>query len=101
VTGDLTDPVVCPAPFDIVIERRTVQLFQGDEQTMALGHLVARLPTPGACVSHHHNGWWRSGGGELKRYASNWLASQGFVGRHRAGDPGTVPRLACLVLSTG
>jgi hypothetical protein len=101
VTGDLTDPEVCPGPFDVVIERRTLQLFRGDEQTEALGRLVARLASPGAFVSHHHDGWWRPGRGELKHYARDWLESQGFVLRFGQSDPGPVCRLACLMLSTG
>lgn len=33
ITGDLIDPAISPGPFDVVIERRTVQLFPAAEMT--------------------------------------------------------------------
>ncbi len=32
VVGDLIDPGVCPGPFDVIIERRTLQLFSDEER---------------------------------------------------------------------
>jgi SAM-dependent methyltransferase len=58
VAGDLTDPRVCPGPFDVIIERRTVQLF-GEANGQALDALAAHLNTPGIFLSHCHDGCWR------------------------------------------
>jgi SAM-dependent methyltransferase len=102
VTGDLMNPELCPGPFDVVIERRTLQLFQGAEREEALGRLVARLRTPGVFVSHQHDGGWRPGQART-HFAKKWLESHGFT-----LYPGTMfkrpertSRLACLVFSTG
>jgi hypothetical protein len=57
VTGDLMNPDVCPGPFDVVVERRTVQLFPRQEKSLALESLVGRLPERGVFVSHQHQGW--------------------------------------------
>jgi hypothetical protein len=102
VTGDLMDPDVCPGPFDVIIERRTVQLFPRSEQLSALHHLVGRLADRGVFVSHEHQGCWRPG--EPRRhYAEEWLRSQRFVVRNGAdGDErDSAPRLAYLMFSTG
>jgi hypothetical protein len=102
VTGDLTDPGLCPGPFDVVIERRTVQLFQPAERAAALERLVARLQTPGTLVSHQHNGGWKPGD-DRTHYAASWLTSRGFIvlqaGPSAMHD--ACPRLACLRYSTG
>src|SRR5947209_637971 len=36
VLGDLLDPAVCPGPFDVVIERRTIQWFAEQDRAVAL-----------------------------------------------------------------
>jgi hypothetical protein len=102
VTGDLMDPGVCPGPFDVVIERRTVQLFPQDAQISALDRLVGRLPERGVFVSHEHQGGWRPGQART-HHAEGWLRSRGFVLRHEAeGDQcDSALRLACLMFSTG
>jgi hypothetical protein len=100
VTGDLTDPEVCPGPFDVVLERRTLQLFQGHAQEDALERLIARLGTPGVFVSHQHAGCWRPDEPRT-HYAEAWLRSRGFVVRSGRGSPDAAPRLACLLFSTG
>lgn len=102
VTGDLTDPELCPGPFDVVIERRTLQLFQGTAQAEALDRLIARLRAPGVFVSHQHAGGWRPGD-ERTHYAESWLQSRGFVVRSgkESREHDSTPRLACLMFSTG
>ncbi|MFN8177753.1 MAG: hypothetical protein U0167_07495 [bacterium] len=102
VTGDLMDPNVCPGPFDVVIERRTVQLFPQDQQISALDCLVGRLAERGVFVSHEHQGGWRPGKPET-HHAEAWLRSRGFVLRSRLGSEqrDSAPRLAYLVFSTG
>jgi hypothetical protein len=96
VTGDLMDPDVCPGPFDVVIERRTLQLFPATEQMEGLERLIARLGTPGLFVSHQHLGCWRPGDSR-EHYARARLVSHRFD----LGHTTFAPRLARLVFSTG
>ena len=102
VTGDLMDPEVCPGPFDVVIERRTVQLFPQHEQISALHRLVERLAESGVFVSHEHQGGWEPGE-TRSHHAEAWLRSRGFVVRSDAEgeQPDSAPRLAYLMFSTG
>jgi SAM-dependent methyltransferase len=58
VVGDLTNPSVCGGPFDLIIERRTGQLF-GEARDQALEALGARLAPRGVLLSHWHDGRWR------------------------------------------
>ena len=104
VTGDLTDPAVCPGPFDAVIERRSVQLFRGAEQGVALERLAARLGPRGVLVSGQHNGGWRPGTPRV-HFAQDWAQSHGFaIKRWKSADPAelhTLPRVACLFYTSG
>jgi hypothetical protein len=102
VTADLTDPEVCTGPFDVVIERRTVQLFPPHERLSACGRLVARLAERGVLVSHEHQGGWRPGEART-HFARAWLASKGFAVLSRAADDrhDSAERLAYLVFSSG
>lgn len=99
VTGDLTNTDICPGPFDAVIERRTVQLFNGDERPAALGRLVARLGPRGMFVSQQHVGCWKPQE-PREHFGNHWLRKQGFVAR---GSPeaDSAARVAWLVFTTG
>lgn len=101
-SGDLVDPEVCPGAFDVVIERRTLQLFPEIERLVALDRLIARLSDRGVFVSQEHRGNWRPGD-DRTHYAKTWLASRGFVMRPEtvAQESGVGSRLACLTFSTG
>jgi hypothetical protein len=102
VAGDFTDAAVCPGPFDVVIERRAVQLFPEDQQEPAIERLIARLGEPGLFVSHLHDG---CGGphGHRPHHAENCVRSHGFVEDYKCDQEAkrSAPRLARLVLSTG
>jgi len=102
VTGDLIDPDVCPGPFDVVIERRTVQLFPQHEHTTALHRLSERLAERGVFVSQEHQGGWRPGEPRT-HHAEAWLKSRGFVLESEAkGDQrDSAPRLAYLMFTSG
>jgi hypothetical protein len=100
-TGDLVDPSICPGPFDVVIERRTVQLFPADERFGAIERLTARLADRGMFLSHQHDGGWRPGE-DRTHYAAAWLEAMGFVVRSNVtGDDRSAQRLAYLMFSTG
>ena len=47
VVGDLCDPVCCPGPYDVVIERKTLQLWPDVERPMAMQAVVNRLAPRG------------------------------------------------------
>jgi len=98
VAGDLLDPTVCPGPFDVVIERRTLQLFPPEERPVALDALSARLAVHGILLSHCHDGAWRPP--EPREHALEELFRQrGWTIGRDDGAPGE--RAAWLVLSTG
>ena len=71
VAGDLTNPSVCPGPFDVVVERRTIQLFDDVARDDALVAVTARLAPRGLFVTPDNQrssigngesrsslGWW-------------------------------------------
>ena len=102
VSGDLTVPEVCPGPFDVIIERRSVQLFPEEERANALDRLAARLPERGTFVTHMHDG----GGGPGRHrphHAYDWAKSRGFVVNYEVDEETrrSAPRLAWLWLTTG
>ena len=96
--GDLCDPTVCPGPFDVVIERRTVQLFPAAEQAAALARLTDRLAPRGYFITHQHKGAWRPPEPRA-HFAEEWLASTNFV-REGIEFP-DAPRVAKLWFTTG
>jgi hypothetical protein len=59
VAGDLMDQAVCPGPYDVIIERKTLQLFPDEERPRALRAVLARLSPQGILLTHCHDGCWR------------------------------------------
>ncbi len=59
VVGSIVDPSLCRGPFDLIIERRTLQVFAPDERQAALDALAIRLEDGGTLLSHCHDGAWR------------------------------------------
>jgi len=59
IVGDLLDLKLCPGPFDMIIERCTLQNFPEEERGRALDALIARLTKNGTFLSHCHDGGWR------------------------------------------
>lgn len=100
IAGDLIDPTICPGPFDVVIERRTVQLFPAEERLAALDQLIARLATPGVLVSHEHQGAWRPGDPRA-HYAESWLGPRDFIVQSDTSFFDSSVRLAVLIFSSG
>ncbi len=56
VVGNLLDTTVCPGPFDVIIERRTVQRFSGQARIAALLALTGRLAKLGIFFSLSNDG---------------------------------------------
>lgn len=102
VTGDLMDPQESTGPFDVVVERRTLQLFPEADRLVALDRLVARLSNRGVFVSQQHEGKLKPGD-DRTHYAEAWLASRGFVieSGTTSRDSSVAERLACLMFSSG
>jgi len=98
-TGDLSDADVCTGPFDVVIERRTLQLFKREEQLAALDRLAARMSPRAFFVSHEHRGAWRPDQ-IRKHFALDWARERGFVQSH-VPDADSADRLCQLFFSTG
>jgi hypothetical protein len=100
VTGDLMDANVCPGPFDVVIERRTVQLMPEHDRRRAFDRLVGRLSQRGLFVSQQHWGGWRPGE-PRDHYAAAWLGESGFSSYRPNDDVQHESRVAWLIFSTG
>ena len=105
LAGDLLNPDFCKGPFDVVIERRMVQLFSEKERAEVLENLTARLNPGGIFVSHCHMGWWRPGMSREHLFAS-WFREHGFeIGGWRSRDNVQASRdsmpIAFLSVSTG
>ena len=98
VVGDLCDRAVCPGPFDVVLERRTLQLYARDRQAGALEAVASRLAPLGIFFSHSHDGRWRPPA--PRRHAcEDWFTSQGWP--QWGGDVRISTRVAWLFVSTG
>ena len=98
VTGDLNDADVCRGPFDVVIERRTLQLFRQHDLPAALQAVASRLAARGIFFSHCHDNRWRPPG-RPRHACEDWFAAQGWP---RWQDEGPVSgRVAWLFVSTG
>jgi len=100
LTADLLDVGVCPGPFDVIIERRTVQLFRGQELGAALQALARRLRHDGLFCSHCHDGGWRPPARPVHA-AESWFQEHGWTiwrGGRGSAPPG---RVAWLSMSTG
>lgn len=74
VTGNLRDAAICPGPYDVVIERRTLQLYSDEEFPAAMRAVTDRLASPGILFSHSHRG----GSGRHRFPIADWLRSEGW-----------------------
>jgi len=59
VLGDILDPGICPGPFDVVVERRMLQLFEPERRPIVLAALASRMNENAILLSHAHYGHWR------------------------------------------
>ena len=98
VVGDLMDPMACPGPFDVIIERCCVQLF-GDELAGAMERLRDRLSADGLFRSHCHTGSRPCP--EQEHPLQRWLDAEKWI--IWSGRPAPEPRgrFAWLSASTG
>jgi SAM-dependent methyltransferase len=100
VTADLLDPAVCPGPFDVIIERRTVQLFRNAEFGEALDALSRRLRPDGLFFSQCHDGGWRPPAPRIHK-AEAWFRVHGWTVWEEDLKAAPRQRLARLLMTTG
>ena len=102
VVGSLLDTAVCPGPFDVIIERRTVQRFGEQDLSTALLALAGRLAKVGIFLSHSNDiDYCSSKKTRLFHASESWFREQGWT--IWDGAPGSTMsgRVAWLVGSTG
>jgi len=100
VVGDLLDSTVCPGPFDVAIERRTLQLFPEQERSAALRAVATRLSPEGILLTHCHDGGWRPPR-KPKHVIEPLLGASGFSIAHHGSPVDRRGRIAFVVESTG
>lgn len=98
VTGDLRDSSLCPGPFDVIIERRTLQLFSERERPSAMTAVAGRLARRGIFVSHCHDGWWKP---PAQPYHATRAWFEGERWPEWSDDAPLAGRVAWLCLTTG
>jgi SAM-dependent methyltransferase len=59
VAGNLCDTDCCPGPYDVIIERLTLQLFSDEYKPRAMEAVANRLASPGIFFSQSHHGGWK------------------------------------------
>ncbi|MEZ5286753.1 MAG: class I SAM-dependent methyltransferase [Vicinamibacterales bacterium] len=98
VTGSLMDPACCPGPFDLVIERRTLQLWPDAGRAAAMRAVADRLAPTGIFFSHSHDGGWTPPA-PRRHVTEPWFREQGWpITREPAHVTG---RIAWLFTTTG
>ena len=77
VAGNLCDTECCPGPYDVVIERLTLQLYSAEYQPRAFQAVANRLASPGIFFSQSHDGGWKPP--EPPVHATEWwFRAQGW-----------------------
>jgi SAM-dependent methyltransferase len=96
--GDLCDPACCPGPYDLVIDRKTLQLWPEADRPIAMQAVANRLASRGIFFSQCHDRGWKSPA--PRRHALEpWFVAQGWeIWRREAPLTG---RVAWLFTTTG
>jgi len=98
VVGNLCDTECCPGPYDVVIERLTLQLYSDEYKPRALQAVANRLASPGIFFSQSHCGSWKPPAPRI-HWNESWFRSQGWP-IWPSGSPLTT-RVAWLFTTTG
>jgi hypothetical protein len=102
VVGSLLDMAACPGPFDVIIERRTVQQFAERDRSTALQALAGRLGKVGIFLSHCNDGSYSPSRKIGPFHASeSWFREQYWTIWDGAPCPPLSGRVAWLVRSAG
>ena len=98
VVGDLCDPAYCPGPYDVVIDRKTLQLWPDADRATAVQAVANRLASRGIFFSQSHDG--RPNGLALGQHALKpWFVARGWKFRRRKVR--LRGRIAWLLTTTG
>jgi hypothetical protein len=98
VVGNLANPACCPGPYDVVIDRKTLQLWPDADRPMAIQAVANRLASRGIFFSQSHDGGWKPPSSPLHALEP-WFVTQGWD-FWRPGTPVTEP-VAWLFTTTG
>ncbi len=101
VVGNLLDTAVCPGPFDVIIERRTVQLFPEQDLPTALQVLAGRLGSVGIFLSHCNDRAYMSQRRPHFHASESWFREQGWMIWDGAPGATLSGRVAWLLRSSG
>ena len=102
VVGNLLDTTVCPGPFDVIIERRTVQLFPKHERAGALEALAGRLSKVGVFLSlcaDNWSAWWPYHETGFFHASESWFREHGWTIWYGAPSLPLTGRVAWLIRS--
>ena len=94
VVGDLMDPAICPGPYDVVLERKTLQLFPPEQQPAAIRAVADRVANPGIFYSHSHRSVKN-----LTFPVADWFDAEGWPRVHQL--PTVSQRVGWLFSSSG
>ena len=98
VVGDLSDPACCPGPYDVVIDRKTLQLWPEADRPSAVQAVANRLASRGIFFSQSHDGGWKPPA--PRRHAVEpWFVRQGWESWRR--EVRLTARVAWLDTTTG
>lgn len=98
VVGNLFDVTCCPGPYDVVIERKTLQLYSEEYRPRALQAVANRLASPGILFSQSHDGGWKPPAPRIHALKS-WFRAEGWpIG---PADGPLTTRVAWLLTTTG
>lgn len=100
VVGSLLDMTLCPGPFDVIIERRTVQRFEENDQSAALRALAGRLGAIGILLSHCNDSFPTKKRG-LFHASEAWFRERRWTIWDRSTECALKGRVAWLVRSSG
>jgi hypothetical protein len=98
VVGDLCESSCCPGPYDVVIDRRTLQLFGDADRANAIQAVANRLASPGIFFSQSHDGSWKPPAPRTHA-AESWFHAAGW--QFWSGKGSLTTRVAWLETTTG
>jgi len=98
VVGDLCNVACCPGPYDVVIDRKTLQLYTDEERPTAMKAVANRLASPGIFFSHCHDGGWKPPA-EPRHATQSWFVEEGWM--FGGDDTPLAGRVAWLLTTTG
>jgi hypothetical protein len=102
VIGDIFNRNDCPGPYDIVIERRTVQVYPKRLRPEAVSLIIARLSAKGILLSHCHDSRWSPLRGGKRHHATEPLIAHQGVKLWKGGDITKLSgRIALIWTSSG